>query len=44
VDSAANFLSLNSVDNWSHMVLGILMIAAGWMFAQYFIDDKKARK
>ncbi|YCH09943.1 DUF4383 domain-containing protein [Arthrobacter sp. alpha11c] len=44
VDSAANFLSLNSVDNWSHMVLGILMIAAGWMFAQYFTDDKKARK
>ncbi|MEV7605158.1 DUF4383 domain-containing protein [Paenarthrobacter sp. NPDC089322] len=44
VDSAANFLSLNTVDNWTHMVLGILMITAGWMFAQYYIDDKKARK
>ncbi|MFE4196413.1 DUF4383 domain-containing protein [Paenarthrobacter sp. NPDC056912] len=44
VDSAANFLSLNTAVNWAHMVLGILMMAAGWMFAQYYTDDKKARK
>jgi len=31
-DSAANFLSVNILDNWTHLVLGILMMTAGWMF------------
>ncbi|MFJ5955407.1 DUF4383 domain-containing protein [Paenarthrobacter sp. NPDC092416] len=44
VDSAANFLSMNTAGNWTLMVLGILMIVAGWMFAQYLTDDRKARK
>ncbi|GAB3564364.1 DUF4383 domain-containing protein [Arthrobacter alkaliphilus] len=39
VDSAANFLSLNTLDNWTFMVLGILMIAAGWMFSRHLADD-----
>ena len=41
VDSAANFLSLNMLDNWTHMVLGVLMIAAGWMLARHSVEDRK---
>jgi hypothetical protein len=41
VDSAANFLSLNMLDNWTHMVLGVLMIAAGWMFSRHSVEDRK---
>lgn len=41
VDSAANFLSLNTADNWTHMVLGVLMIAAGWMFSRHLADEAK---
>ncbi|GAB2733538.1 DUF4383 domain-containing protein [Arthrobacter bambusae] len=41
VDSAANFLSLNTLDNWTFMVLGILMVAAGWMFSRHLADDAK---
>jgi hypothetical protein len=41
VDSAANFLSLNTMDNWTHMVLGVLMIAAGWMFSRNLAEDRR---
>ncbi|MCA4135573.1 DUF4383 domain-containing protein [Arthrobacter sp. M4] len=41
VGSAANFLSLNALDNWTFMVLGVLMIAAGWMFSRHLADDRK---
>jgi uncharacterized membrane protein HdeD (DUF308 family) len=41
VDSAANFLSLNMLDNWTHMVLGVLMIACGWMFSRHPAEDRK---
>jgi hypothetical protein len=41
VDSAANFLSLNMLDNWTHMVLGVLMIACGWMFSRHSVEDRK---
>ena len=41
VDSAANFLSLNMTDNWTMMVAGVLMIAAGWMFSRHLADDRK---
>lgn len=41
VDSAANFLSLNTLDNWTFIVLGILMVAAGWMFSRHLVDDAK---
>jgi hypothetical protein len=41
VTSAANFLSLSTLDNWTFMVLGILMIAAGWMFSRHLADDVK---
>lgn len=34
VDSAANFLALNMMDNWAHLVLGIVMIVAGWLFSR----------
>ncbi|MBT2548322.1 DUF4383 domain-containing protein [Arthrobacter sp. ISL-65] len=41
VDSAANFLSLNMLDNWTHMVLGVLMIACGWMFSRHSVEDRR---
>lgn len=41
VDSAANFLSLNTPDNWTHMVLGVLMIACGWMFSRHSVEDRR---
>jgi hypothetical protein len=41
VDSAANFLSLNMPDNWTHMVLGVLMIACGWMFSRHSVEDRR---
>jgi hypothetical protein len=41
VDSAANFLSLNMSDNWTHLVLGVLMIAAGWLFSRNMASDRK---
>lgn len=41
VDSAANFLSLNMMDNWTHLVLGVLMIAAGWLFSRNIASDRK---
>ena len=34
VDSAVNFLALNMLDNWAHLVLGIVMIVAGWLFSR----------
>jgi hypothetical protein len=39
VDSAANFLALNTLDNWTHMVLGVLMIAGGWIFSRHLADE-----
>ncbi|WP_426998520.1 DUF4383 domain-containing protein [Pseudarthrobacter sp. N5] len=41
VGSAANFLSLNTMDNWTHMILGVLMIAGGWMFSRHLAEDGK---
>jgi hypothetical protein len=34
VGSAANFLSLNMADNWTHLALGVVMIVAGWLFSR----------
>jgi hypothetical protein len=41
VDSAANFLSLNMTDNWTHLVLGVVMIAAGWLFSRNVESDRR---
>ena len=41
VDSAANFLSLNTMDNWTHMVLGVLMIGAGWILSRHLAEDRR---
>ena len=41
VDSAANFLSLNMPDNWTHLMLGVLMIAAGWLFSRDMTGERK---
>lgn len=41
VASAANFLSFNMTDNWTHLVLGVLMIAAGWLFSRNMTSERK---
>ncbi len=33
-DSAANFVPLNSADNWLHLVLGVVMIALGLLLGR----------
>lgn len=40
VDSAANFLALNKLDNWTHLGLGIVMILAGWLFSRNMASDR----
>ena len=40
VDSAANFLSLNMLDNWTHLALGAVMIVAGWLFSRNLAADR----
>jgi hypothetical protein len=40
VESAANFLALNTSDNWTHMVLGILMITGGWIFSRHLAEGR----
>ncbi|MEC5181452.1 DUF4383 domain-containing protein [Arthrobacter sp. CG_A4] len=41
VGSAANFLSLNTMDNWTFMVLGVAMVGAGWLMSRHLADDAK---
>ncbi|WP_066286460.1 DUF4383 domain-containing protein [Arthrobacter sp. B6] len=41
VDSAANFLSLNMMDNWTHLVLGVVMIAGGWLLSRNMASDRR---
>ena len=41
VGSAANFLSLNTLDNWTFMVLGLAMVGAGWLMSRHLADDAR---
>jgi hypothetical protein len=41
VGSAANFLSLNTLDSWTLMVLGVLMIGAGWILSRHLAEDRR---
>jgi Domain of unknown function (DUF4383) len=41
--SAANFLSLNTMDNWALMVLGVVMVGAGWLMSRHLADDARTR-
>ncbi|MDQ0822240.1 hypothetical protein QFZ79_004619 [Arthrobacter sp. V4I6] len=43
VGSAANFLSLNTMDNWALMVLGVVMVGAGWLMSRHLADDARTR-
>ena len=43
VGSAANFLAFNTMDNWTHMVLGVAMIGAGWLLARHLAEDADTR-
>jgi hypothetical protein len=40
VGSAANFLSLNMTDNWTHLVLGVAMIVCGWLLTRTRAGDR----
>lgn len=40
VDSAANFLSFNMADNWTHMVLGVVMVVGGWLLSRNRASDR----
>ena len=41
--SAANFLSLNAIDAWAFMILGIVMVAAGWLMSKDLAEGEKTR-
>ncbi|HET6241984.1 MAG TPA: DUF4383 domain-containing protein [Arthrobacter sp.] len=41
--SAANFLSLNTADNWTFLVLGVAMTIAGGLLSRHLAEDAKTR-
>lgn len=41
VDSAANFLALNAAASWTYLVLGIVMVGAGWILSRHLAEDRK---
>ena len=43
VDSAANFLSLNLMDIWAFMIIGVAMVGAGWLMSRHLADDAQTR-
>ncbi|MEC5190248.1 MULTISPECIES: DUF4383 domain-containing protein [unclassified Arthrobacter] len=43
VGSAANFLSLNTIDAWAFMIMGIVMLGAGWLMSRDLADGAKTR-
>ncbi len=38
-ESSANFLGLNNPSNWLHLVLGLAMIAAGYLLSRRVVRD-----
>jgi hypothetical protein len=38
-DSAANFMGLNTPSNWLHLVLGITMLAAGYLLSRRVVRE-----
>ncbi|MDJ0351899.1 DUF4383 domain-containing protein [Pseudarthrobacter sp. PH31-O2] len=43
VGSAANFLSLNAIDAWAFMILGLAMAGAGWLMSRHLAEDANTR-
>lgn len=43
VGSAANFLSLNTIDAWAFMIMGVVMLGAGWLMSRHLADDARTR-
>jgi hypothetical protein len=41
-DSSANFLGLNSAADWLHFVLGVTMIAVGFLLSRRVVEDRTA--
>lgn len=41
--SAANFLSFNTTDSWTLLVVGVAMIGAGWLLSRHLADDAQTR-
>jgi hypothetical protein len=41
--SAANFLSLNTADNWTFLVMGVAMTIAGGLLSRHLAEDGNTR-
>jgi hypothetical protein len=39
--SPANFLSLNTMDDWTLIVVGLAMVGAGWLMSRHMADDAR---
>jgi hypothetical protein len=39
VGSSANFLALNAATGWAMIIVGVLMVAAGWLLARVHTDQ-----
>lgn len=44
LDSSANFVSLNSADNWLHLVLGVGMVAVGFLLSRGGADTGRVAR
>lgn len=40
-DSAVNFLALNAAASWTYLVLGIVMVGAGWILSRHLAEERK---
>ena len=41
-DSSANFIPINEPDNWLHFVLGVAMLATGYLVSRRVVADRTA--
>jgi Domain of unknown function (DUF4383) len=42
LDSSANFFGLNEASNWLHLVLGLVMLAVGFLLSRRVVADRPA--
>ncbi len=43
-DSGANFVPLNVADNWLHFVLGVAMLAVGFLLSRRVVADRRTER
>ena len=41
VGSAANFLPLNTADNWGFLIMGVVMAGAGWLMSRHLAETQR---